>query len=188
MTETTIALAVVPPNKAAIARKRHPLMMGCFFIIGFIVVVGVISSMIATPNQATNPAPTSPTPDGSNAATTAPVTEDAPAPTQEDLCRSDWSKCADNEQLVNNYSDWSKVQVECKMEAEHEAEYGSPSWPWLAFGNFLKGKDYVSTGVATAIEPDAQFQNGFGAMVHSTVTCEYDLRTQKVTNISIVPH
>jgi hypothetical protein len=100
-------------------------------------------------------------------------------------CRSDWAKCADNEQLANSYSQWTKAQVACKFEANAQAKYGTPTWPWLPFGRFYKGKDYVSSGRAVLIEPDAQFQNGFGAMVHSEVTCAYDLRAQRVIDVSI---
>jgi predicted nucleic acid-binding Zn ribbon protein len=107
---------------------------------------------------------------------------------QNDSCRSDWTKCADNEQLVNQYSDWSLVQVRCKRAANDRAKYGSPDWPWLAFGSFYKGNNYVTAGIAVAIEPDAQFSNGFGAMVHSRVTCTYDLRANRVTDVQISPH
>jgi hypothetical protein len=107
--------------------------------------------------------------------------------TQADLCRSDWTKCADNEQLVNNYRNWSDVQVECKYAANDRAKYGDPVWPWIPFGSFLKGNNYVTSGIATAVEPDAQFSNGFGAKVRSRVTCIYDLRTRRVTDVSIFP-
>jgi tetratricopeptide (TPR) repeat protein len=103
------------------------------------------------------------------------------------LCPSDWTKCADNEQLVNKYSRWIHAQVACKMEANSQAKYGDPVWPWLAFSSFYGGKDYVTSGVAVIIEPDAKFQNGFGAMVHSRVVCRYDLRTERVVDVSIAP-
>ena len=35
------------------------------------------------------------------------------------------------------------------------------------------------------VERDAQFQNGFGAMVHSRVECTYDLAGKKVIDIKI---
>jgi ssDNA-binding Zn-finger/Zn-ribbon topoisomerase 1 len=105
--------------------------------------------------------------------------------TQEDLCRSDWTKCADNEQLVNRYSDWSHVKVECKQAANDRAKYGNPDWPWLPFGSFYKGNNYITSGVVVAVEPDAQFSNGFGGMVHSRVTCTYDLRAKRVTNVDV---
>jgi len=106
---------------------------------------------------------------------------------QKTVCRSDWNKCANNEQLVNNYKDWTLAQVKCKQAANEEARYGDPVWPWLPFGSFYPGKDYVTSGIAVAIEPNAQFQNGFGAMVHSRVICTYDLRAQRVIRIDIVP-
>lgn len=95
-------------------------------------------------------------------------------------CRTDWRLCADNSDLINNFTDISRGQVSCKMEAEKLAKYGTPKWPWLSFSTFRKGNEYVQTGVAILIEKDAQFQNGFGAMVHSTVTCKYDLKSQTV--------
>lgn len=103
------------------------------------------------------------------------------------LCRSDWAQCADNEQLVRNYSRWVNVQTDCQMAAEGQARYGNPVWPWGSFGSFYEGKLYVTSGIAVAVEPDAQFQNGFGAMAHSRVTCAYDLRAQRVITVNISP-
>jgi hypothetical protein len=107
--------------------------------------------------------------------------------TQEELCRSDWTKCTDNAQLVNNYAGWSQVESDCKEAANNEAQYGNPDWPWIPFGMFYKGKEYVISGIAIAVEPDAQFSNGFGAMVHSRVTCTYDLRGKHVVSVEILP-
>ena len=105
---------------------------------------------------------------------------------KETACDSDWRKCANNEQLVNNYSRWTSVKVECKREADSQARYKT-DWPWLPFGTFIKGNEYVTSGTAIAIEPDAQFQNGFGAMVRSRVICTYDLRAQHVISVDISP-
>jgi hypothetical protein len=120
----------------------------------------------------------------------APPSSPSSAASQEasNQCEDDWSKCTDNEQLVNHYSGWTKVQAYCKVEAENEARYGTPVWPWIPFGSYSRGDDYVKSGVAVAIEPDAQFQNGFGAMAHSTVTCRYDLRNDRVLSVSVEPH
>jgi hypothetical protein len=77
-------------------------------------------------------------------------------------------------------------QFRCKDEARRLAKYGEPKFPSLvAFGTFLRGDDYIKTGVVTLFEDEAQFQNGFGAMVHSTVKCKYDLNSEKVVNVSI---
>ena len=49
----------------------------------------------------------------------------------------------------------------------------------------LGGKDYIAKGVARLQEGDAKFQNGFGAMVRSRVTCVYDLAKKQVINVTI---
>lgn len=105
-------------------------------------------------------------------------------------CGADWSKCTDNTDVVENYGKWVDVKVDCKITATNMAKYGKPDWGgWLYpnFGTYLKGNNYVTTGRAVAIEPDAQFQNGFGAMVHSEVVCTYDLRAGKVIDVAIRP-
>lgn len=71
------------------------------------------------------------------------------------------------------------------MAAERAAKFGTPEFPWLAFGTFHKGRDYVDTGIAYAYEDDAKFQNGFGAMVHSVVQCKYDLTLHQVLDVQI---
>jgi hypothetical protein len=112
----------------------------------------------------------------------------APIPT----CKEDWGLCKDNSDLVNNFGDYFTIQDACQTEANHEARYGTPVWPsfWSGgpFGTFLNGTDYATTGMVVAIEPDAQFQNGFGAMVHSKVVCKYSLASKKVVSIDIIPH
>jgi transposase-like protein len=54
--------------------------------------------------------------------------------------------------------------------------------------HFPHGDDYVKTGKAVLIEKDAQFQNAFGAMAHSTVMCTYDLNQKKVVDIIVTPN
>jgi hypothetical protein len=107
-------------------------------------------------------------------------------------CKDDWRGCRDNEDLVNKYNGYSDVQYRCKEEANRKARFGTPVWPGFwdggAFTRFHKGTDYVSTGIVVAVEPDAQFQNGFGAMVHSTALCRYDLNAKAVISVEVVPH
>jgi hypothetical protein len=100
-------------------------------------------------------------------------------------CRDDWQKCTDNEQLVNNYRDYTDAKVSCKMRANDMARYGTPEWPWGIFGTFYSGSDYVKTGKVRLVEDDAKFSNGFGAMVRSRVNCLYDLRSKSVIDVSI---
>jgi hypothetical protein len=77
------------------------------------------------------------------------------------------------------------VQYDCKTEATAKARYGEPEWPSYYFGHFLTGKDFVTSGVAVVVEPDAKFQNGFGAKVDSRVVCRYDLRDKRVIDVVI---
>jgi hypothetical protein len=100
-------------------------------------------------------------------------------------CSQDWSKCKDNSELVNNYQHMSEIDSKCETAAKKEARYGNPDFPLIAFGTFHKGTDYIETGTLILYEDDAQFQNGFGAMVHSNVECTYDLKSRNVTNIYI---
>ena len=73
------------------------------------------------------------------------------------------------------------------METDAQPRYGKSVWPSEVFKTFNKGNEYVTSGIAVAIEPDAQFQDRIGAMVRSRVTCTYDLRAQRVINVDISP-
>jgi hypothetical protein len=86
-------------------------------------------------------------------------------------CKTDWTRCTDNEDLANNYSSYSRAHVACEHDATSRAKYGDPKFSWLSFGTFYVGDQYPKTGLAILIEKDAQYQNVFGAMVHSEVKC-----------------
>jgi hypothetical protein len=132
---------------------------GCagFFVIGILIVI-----IAALGSQSSNDPPASPS------------------------CKSDWTKCADNAELVNNYSKMFDAQFDCKQAAIKQARYGTPIFPSLYFfSTFYKGNNYVTIGTAILIESDTQFQNGFGAMVHSQVNCTYDLRAKRVVSVDI---
>lgn len=106
------------------------------------------------------------------------------------LCRKDWSKCQDNEELVENYENYRSAQRACRTKADDMAKYGTPDWGgWLkdVFGSYRKGSNYVTTGVAELVETDAKFSNAFGAMVRARVTCLYDLKAAKVLHVAIEP-
>jgi hypothetical protein len=106
----------------------------------------------------------------------------------EDACRDDWHQCQDNSMLVNDSHIDEKAVVACKLEADQEARYGHPDLPVLAFGNFTQGDSYLKSGVMVLNEPDATFQNGFGAMARATVTCWYDMNKEAVVDMQIEQH
>jgi hypothetical protein len=79
------------------------------------------------------------------------------------------------------------VRSECKKQANAQAKYGTPIWPSRAFLDYFGGLDYPRLpGIVVAIEPDAQFSNGFGAMVHSRVECKYNLQEKEVIRVEIM--
>jgi hypothetical protein len=102
-------------------------------------------------------------------------------------CASDWHKCTDNADLMNNSSDAViPAQVACKHEATERAKYGTPtfpSFPFISFSSYQDGDGYPKTGKILLGEHDAQFSNAFGAMVHSSVNCLYDLNQHKVLGV-----
>lgn len=108
------------------------------------------------------------------------------------VCAQDWHACRDNTDFVNNYTKIYEAQAACKLSAEEGARFGTPQWPgfWSggAFGSFKTGDDAPKTGIVTLIENNAQFQNGYGAMVHSTVVCQYDYNKKKTQNIEVIAH
>jgi hypothetical protein len=101
------------------------------------------------------------------------------------LCHLDWSNCKNNEELVKNYTLLGEAKSSCKSEAKAQSHYGRTDWPWFPFETFIRGEDYVTSGIAVLIEPDAQIQNQSGAMVHSRVRCSYDLRAKRVMGVDI---
>jgi len=105
-----------------------------------------------------------------------------------DACRDDWHQCKDNAMLVNESHMDENAVVACKQEADNEAKYGHPDLPLLAFGHFSTGDSYLKSGVLVLSEPDAGFQNGFGAMARATVTCWYDMKKQAVVDMQIEQH
>jgi hypothetical protein len=100
-------------------------------------------------------------------------------------CVTDWRRCKDNADLVNNYGDMSTIEFECMEKANSMAKYGDPEWPWSTFGTFLKGDDYPKTGIVTVKEKDVRFTNMFNAKVRTTVRCTFDLNAMKVVSVKV---
>jgi hypothetical protein len=147
----------------------------------------------AAPNPAEAPAapPSAPSIAAEVPGAVAPPSSASNAPPPTPSCHDDWRFCTDNAQMVNEYFGWIHAQNSCESTADKMAKYGTPQWlhSWMPNFNFFHtGSDYQKTGKAVLIEHDAQFQNMFSAMVHSTVTCTYDLETKTVIDVSITPN
>jgi hypothetical protein len=89
--------------------------------------------------------------------------KDAATPPKNELCESDWTKCADNAEIVRSDKGWLDVQVTCRIAAIEAAKYGTPTWPLVPFHDISEGKTYIESGVVVAIEPEAKFPNATGA-------------------------
>jgi hypothetical protein len=101
-------------------------------------------------------------------------------------CASDWKLCADNADLMQNYSNMIRVRSRCRTEANTHAKFGDPKWSSGVFGRYRKGSDYISTGRVTMGEDDVQFQNAFGAWQHMKAICIYDLNSDKVDSVELL--
>ncbi|MGQ3297716.1 hypothetical protein [Reyranella sp.] len=111
-----------------------------------------------------------------------------PREINEQACRDDWSKCADNKQLAETYRKYIEIRTACQIAAGRLAKYGKPNWGgWThrVFGQFLPGDTGPSSGYAILFDNEVQFQNGFGAMVNSSARCKYDLRNEKVLEVTV---
>ena len=108
-----------------------------------------------------------------------------PAPPAPPSCKNSLSACADNREIANEWSGYSRLRVRCKTAADEMAKYGDPEWPWIAFGSFLPGDSAHKTGVITLVEPDARFTNGFNAKARVKIYCKYNRRADKVEDASI---
>jgi hypothetical protein len=98
-------------------------------------------------------------------------------------CEADWTKCGDNAQLMNTPAIADDMRSKCREAADSQANYRAPLWPPNAFASFRQGKDYVESGIITAIETHAQFEDRTGRVVTPSIACRYDLFTKTVLTI-----
>ena len=71
--------------------------------------------------------------------------------------------------------------MSCQYAAKKLAKHGSPSFR-SSVQSLPHRQRLREDRIAALIEPEAEFQNGYGAMVHSVVTCKYDLNSQHVVD------
>jgi hypothetical protein len=100
-------------------------------------------------------------------------------------CKTDWTRCTDNADLVNNYSKMIDAKIDCQIAANKLATYGTPVWGYAIgiFGKFLRGSDFPRTGIVRLVDDDVQFSNAFGATQHYMVSCKYDLGKKRVLDV-----
>lgn len=98
-------------------------------------------------------------------------------------CTADYTKCPNNEDLINNYNGIAGAKAACQIEAEKLTKWGSPQWDWSKFGTFYSGTDYVTSGVIRIVDKNVKFQNGFGAYGRVEIECHYDLKSKQIDAI-----
>ena len=102
-------------------------------------------------------------------------------------CARDWSKCADNRQLVENYWQWPIIVSECQAEAERfiapKGTAVSPAQPVETFTNYAIGNDYPKTGIAIAKTPLFRYRDTSGRTRFAWLECRYDLGNRRVIGI-----
>ena len=102
-------------------------------------------------------------------------------------CKSDWRRCIDNTELVNNFEGIWGIKYDCRDQANKLAKYGDPKWPSYGyFGSYFANEHFLPSKRITLIEKDAQYQNGFGAFRHVGVRCVYDLEGGRVVSVNLV--
>lgn len=112
----------------------------------------------------------------------------AQAPSQDNTCQQDWRKCADNRQLVENYSRWNVIAGECQDAAyRFIAPYGTPNrntrYDTARFFSFIVGDDYPKTGIAVATAPNFEYSDASGARRSAWLNCTYDMRKERVVDV-----
>jgi hypothetical protein len=102
-------------------------------------------------------------------------------------CARDWSKCADNRQLVENYWQWPIIVSACQADAETfiapKGKALAPAQPVETFTNYAVGNDYPKTGIAIAKTPLFRYRDVSGQTRFAWLECRYDLGTGRVIGI-----
>jgi len=114
-----------------------------------------------------------------------PVTSAAPVAASL-TCRDNYTVCASQDQLVENYKRMNEARSDCRREAQKLARYGDAQLPSLPFLSYLTTESSIDTGKISLVENEARYQNGFGAMQHTIVTCIYDLDAREIVEVSAV--
>jgi hypothetical protein len=106
---------------------------------------------------------------------------------EQKACSRDWSKCADNRQLVQNYWQWPMIVTECQAAAERfiapKGTAVAPAAPVETFTNYAVGNDYPNTGVAIVATPQFRYRDVSGGTQFASLECSYDLAKRSVIGI-----
>jgi len=100
-------------------------------------------------------------------------------------CVSDWRKCNNTSELVENNDQITMAQQRCETAADRQANYGEPEFPFIAFSSYLPDEEAFEKGKVTLLEDQAKFENQYGAMTKVEARCVYDLKSKSVVSFEI---
>ncbi|CAG9263998.1 hypothetical protein BDI4_800021 [Burkholderia diffusa] len=99
-------------------------------------------------------------------------------------CAGNYRLCKDNEDMVNNFGGMSKARVACKIAVVDANKYGTPDFPFFAFGTFFVGNEYPKSGEVRLREKEVSIQNEYGTRVKTSIFCDYSFLVDKVLSVS----
>ncbi|MEJ0051585.1 MAG: hypothetical protein WDN02_10320 [Methylovirgula sp.] len=164
--------------------------VGCLAILA-VFGLGIFAAAVTSNGNKNNaPAQSNATDSSNESSPTVQSDEAAPSAPSQPTCADDWKACKDNSDLANNSTHaLSAAQVGCEEEVKRRNKYGDPKFctGFLCedFTKFRTGDDAPRTGILTLTDDQLQLQNGYGAWVHMTAVCTYDLKNETVQDLSI---
>ena len=106
----------------------------------------------------------------------------------ENACASNYKACKDNADIVNLNTNISvQIKSSCKRAAEKEA-ISTIDWGGILspnFGRFGRGDSGIKKDKILVIDDVAMYQNQFGAKIKRETLCLYNLKTNKVEQLTI---
>lgn len=91
-------------------------------------------------------------------------------------CRTDYSLCSSNEEMVKHYGRMFDARRACKNAVEETARFGVPDFNIYFFGTFDMSVDQA-LGKVTLIDDDVRIKSGLTAPTRMRVVCSYDFKT-----------
>jgi len=103
----------------------------------------------------------------------------------ENPCVSNWRKCDDTSDLVENNDHIKMARQRCESAAARQANYGEPEFPFFSFTSYYSDEKAIEKGKVTLLEDQAKFENQYGAMAKVEARCIYDLESKSVVSFDI---
>lgn len=101
-------------------------------------------------------------------------------------CKTDYTLCADNKGVMDEYSGSRKARRECAEKLSTLAKFGEPEYTGPGkFGYYDVGDDSPKTGEMSFTEKNVKLANGFGVKQKTVVECVYSFEHGAVYKIIV---